>query len=486
MRTMDTECLIFELSSAGRTGVKLPEMDVPEVRPEEALPVDLLRKDIPLPEVAEPDIIRHFVRLSQRNFAIDVGFYPLGSCTMKYNPRVNEDIAAMPGFATLHPEQPVETCQGALQMIYDLQRALAEIGGMDEVTLEPTAGAHGELTGMLVIREYHASRGQTERKAVLVPDSAHGTNPATAARCGFEVRTIPSNERGTVNLGVLKEMLGADVAGVMLTNPNTLGLFEPDIVEILDLVHQAGALSYCDGANMNAILGVARPGDMGFDVMHFNLHKTFSTPHGGGGPGAGPVAVKNFLRDYLPAPLVRKSGDRYEFDYDLKQSIGRIHSFYGNFAVALRAYAYIRTLGPVGLKSVSEAAVLNANYLLACLKHAYPVAYGEKCMHEFVSSAKKYKQQEIRAGDIAKRLLDLGFHAPTVYFPLIVDEALMIEPTETESLETLDFFAKAMLQIEREIAEEPELVRLAPRKMPVTRVDETTAARKPDLKWTGD
>jgi len=480
------EPLVFELSSPGRLGVKLPRSDVPKVEPQDVLPEDMVRRELPLPEVSELDLVRHFVHLSRRNFAIDVGFYPLGSCTMKYNPKVNEEIAALPGFSALHPEQPIETCQGALQVMYELQQALAEIGGMDEVTLEPAAGAQGELTGMLIVRAYHQSRGDTARKVVLVPDSAHGTNPATAARCGFEVRTLPSNDRGTVDVAVLKQMLGADVAGVMLTNPNTLGLFEADILEITSLVHEAGGLTYCDGANLNAILGVARPGDMGFDIMHFNLHKTFSTPHGGGGPGAGPVGVKAFLRRFLPVPVVTKHDEEFALDYNLDHSVGRVHSFYGNFAVALKAYAYIRALGPRGLECVSGGAVLNANYLLSRLKDTYPVPYGSRCMHEFVASAKKYRQRGVKAFDIAKRLLDFGFHAPTIYFPLIVEDALMIEPTETESLETLDAFVDAMIQIDREIANNPEVVTSAPHETPVSRVDEATAARRPDLKWTGD
>lgn len=479
---MSEEPLLYELSSPGRVGCTLPTLDVPE----SPIPDGMERRELDLPEVHEPDIMRHFVHLSQRQFCIDCNFYPLGSCTMKYNPKVNERIASLTGFSAIHPLQPVETVQGALALLHEVETYLAEIGGMDAVTLQPAAGAQGELCGMLIVRSYHRSRGDDQRKIMLVPDSAHGTNPATAARCGFRVSKLKSNPEGTVDLDALKSMLGPDVAGLMLTNPNTLGLFEPHVAEICRLVHDAGGLVYCDGANMNAILGHARPGDLGFDVMHFNLHKTFSTPHGGGGPGAGPVAVKEFLRPFLPLPVIEESGGHFTLSEDRPLTIGRLHSFYGNFLVMVRALAYIRSLGAEGMTEVSENAVLNANYLMAKLKDTYPVPYGRHCMHEFVATAREFRKQGIRALDIAKRLLDYGFHPPTIYFPLIADEALMIEPTETESKETLDAFIAAMLQIAREINEEPETVKSAPHSTPVRRVDEVTAARRPILTCVGD
>ncbi|MCL5103812.1 MAG: aminomethyl-transferring glycine dehydrogenase subunit GcvPB [Armatimonadetes bacterium] len=478
---MKGEPFIYDKSRRGRVGCTLPKVDVQETDLETALPPDAIRADLPLPEVSEPEIVRHFMNLSRRQFSIDTNFYPLGSCTMKYNPKINDRIAALPGFASLHPLQPEETVQGALALIHELEGYLAEIAGMDAVSLQPAAGAQGELAGTKIIRAYHKSRGNDGRNVVIIPDSAHGTNPATAARCGYEVRKLPSNERGTVDVAALKTLLGPDVAGMMLTNPNTLGRFEADVVEICRLVHEAGALMYYDGANMNAILGRSRPGDMGFDVMHFNLHKTFSTPHGGGGPGSGPVAVRELLRPYLPVPIVEKSGDAYSLNYDKPDSIGRMHSFYGNFLVAVRAYAYIRMLGEEGLRQVSDNAVLNANYLMAKLRDKYPVPFDQFCMHEFVASAAEHKNRGVKALDIAKRLLDFGFHAPTVYFPLIVEEALMIEPTETESKETLDAFVEAMLEIDRESVEDVEAVTSAPHNTPVRRVDEVLAARQADL-----
>lgn len=478
------EPLIFELSSKGRTGVLPPHNDVPEADPAQGIPSDMLRDDLPLPEVSEIDVVRHFVRLSQRSFGVDTGFYPLGSCTMKYNPKIDERIANLPGFRALHPLQPEETCQGALRLMHELSMALTEIGGMDAVTLQPAAGALGELTGMLMIRAYHERAGDHSRRTVIIPDSAHGTNPATAARCGFEIAKAPSNSRGTVDTAKLKELLGPHVAGIMLTNPNTLGLFEDEILGIADMAHSCGALMYCDGANMNAILGKCRPGDMGFDVMHFNLHKTFSTPHGGGGPGAGAVGVKEILKPFLPVPTIELADDVYRLDYDHPHSIGRVHSFYGNFGILVRALAYIRAYGPSGLPVVSETAITNANYLLSRIAAAYDIPFGNRCMHEFVASAKRQKDaNRIRALDIAKRIIDFGFHPPTIYFPLIVDEALMIEPVETESLQSIDAFADAMLQIARECADEPDVVRSAPHNAPVTRLDEATAARKPDLRW---
>jgi len=467
-------------------GTTLPEVDVPEISIENALPEGGIRKDLPLPSVSELDVIRHFTHLSERQISVDSSFYPLGSCTMKYNPRVNERISRLPGFTSVHPLQPEETVQGALTLMYELERYLAEIAGMDAVSLQPVAGAQGELAGMMVVRAYHQSREDDARTTVLVPDSSHGTNPATAARVGFQIAKIPSNERGTVDIDALKGMLGPNIAGLMLTNPNTLGLFETDVVKICEMVHDAGALLYCDGANMNAILGKARPGDMCFDVMHFNLHKTFSTPHGGGGPGAGPIAVKDFLKPFLPVPVIEKDGNRYWLNYDKPQSIGRLHSFYGNFLVMVKAFAYIRMLGAEGMREVSENAVLNANYIMSKLKDIYPVPYDRYCMHEFVATAKEHKKRGVKALDIAKRLLDMGFHAPTVYFPLIVEEALMIEPTETESKETLDAFIQAMIEIDRESREDPDMVAHAPYNTPITRVDEVGAARKPKLTCFGE
>lgn len=459
---------------------------MPETSVARNLPEGTVRDILELPEVYELDVARHFMHLSHHQFSIDSQFYPLGSCTMKYNPKVNERIARLPGFAAIHPLAPDEIAQGALGLMYELERYLAEIGGMDAATLQPAAGALGELTGMLMVRAYHQSRQDTARTVVLVPDSAHGTNPATARRCGFDIRKLPSNTSGRVDMEALKSLIGPDVAGLMLTNPNTLGLFETDVVEISHLVHDAGALMYCDGANMNAILGRARPGDMGFDVMHFNLHKTFSTPHGGGGPGAGPVAVKEFLKPFLPIPIIEKTGDGYTLSNDYPQTIGRLHSFYGNFLVMVRAFAYIRSLGTEGIREVSDIAVLNANYLMAKLRDAYPVPYGERCMHEFVSSAKSHRKRGVRALDIAKRLLDYGMHPPTVYFPLIVEEALMVEPTETESKETLDRFIAAMLEIDKESIDDAEKIRNAPHNMPVRRVNETIAARRPILTCFGE
>ncbi len=477
------EPLLFEISKPGRTNDYLPELDVPEA----ALPADFVRDELPLPDVSEIDVIRHFTRLSQLNFSIDTNFYPLGSCTMKYNPKINEETARLPGFAWLHPYQDESTVQGALQLMYELQETLAEIAGLPGVTLEPAAGAHGEFTGMLIIRAYHVHNGDTHRKYVLVPDSAHGTNPATAAMCGYQVVEIPSDERGNLDPAALEAALSDEVAGLMLTNPSTLGLFEEHILEITQLVHEAGGLVYCDGANMNALLGVAKPGELGCDVLHYNLHKTFSTPHGGGGPGAGATAVSEALIPFLPVPVVARNADgSYYLDYDRPLSIGRVRAFYGNFANMVRAYTYIRIQGRAGLEAVSRNAVLNANYLLARLRDAYHLPYDRSCMHEVVLSGKRQAKQGVRTLDIAKRLLDFGFHAPTIYFPLIVEEALMIEPTETESKETLDAFADIMLQIAREAVETPDVVREAPHNTPVSRLDEVTAARHPNLRWTGN
>lgn len=476
--------LIFEISSEGKKGYSLPQLDVEERKIQELIPSKLLRdRDANLPEVSEPEVVRHYTSLSRLNHGVDVGFYPLGSCTMKYNPKINEDVSRLEGFSKVHPYQPEETIQGSLKLLYELNKMLCEITGMDWVTLQPAAGSHGELTGMMIIKAYHKNRGDEGRDKILIPDSAHGTNPSSAAMAGFQVVEIPSNDRGSVDVEALKQMVGQDTAGLMLTNPNTLGLFEEDIIEIAQIVHDAGGLLYYDGANANAIMGKTRPGDMGFDIVHLNLHKTFSTPHGGGGPGAGPVGVVEELVPYLPSPLIQFDGQKYYLDYDRPLSIGKIKSFYGNFGVALKAYAYILTMGPEGLREVAETAVLNANYVMEKLKPYYEISYDRICMHEFVLSAQRQKKKDVSAMDISKRLIDFGFHPPTTYFPLIVKEALMIEPTETESRETLDKFIEVMIQIAREVEEEPDKVQTAPHKAPIGRLDETKAARKPKVRW---
>ena len=477
------EPLIFELSSPGRRAVRLPALDVPPA----PLPDGLVREKLNLPEVSQIDVVRHYVHLSQLNHAIDVGFYPLGSCTMKYNPKINEDVARLPGFARIHPLQDERTVQGALHLMYDLQQYLAEISGFDAVTLQPAAGAHGEYTGLMTIRAYHLSRGDTRRTKVIVPDSAHGTNPATAAMCGYKVVTVRSDKRGNVDLEQLRRLADDETAAMMITNPNTLGLFDEGMSEIVDIIHGCGALLYNDGANFNSILGIVRPGDLGVDVMHFNLHKTFSTPHGGGGPGSGPVGVRADLADFLPTPRVARVDEPDGLTYRFTRpahTFGKIHTFYGNFGMHVRAYTYIRVNGPDGLRQISEDAVLAANYLRARLQAAYLVPYDRTCMHEFVISGLPQRHKGVRTLDIAKRLIDFGIHPPTIYFPLIVEECLLIEPTETESIETLDTFVEAMLQIAREVEEQPEVVRTAPHTAPVTRLDEATAARSPNLRWT--
>jgi glycine dehydrogenase subunit 2 len=444
--------LIFERSAPGRVAYSLPAGDVPETPLEELIPSSYLRREPPaLPEVYEVDVVRHYTALSRRNFGVDNGFYPLGSCTMKYNPKLNEEVARLPGFARIHPYQPESSIQGALELLYTLQRDLAAITGMDRVTLQPAAGAHGEFTGLMLIRAYHESRGETRTK-VIVPDTSHGTNPASATAAGYETLTIPSDARGLVDLEALRAAVGPDTAALMLTNPNTLGLFEERIEEIARIVHDAGGLLYYDGANSNAILGIARPGDMGFDVVHLNLHKTMSTPHGGGGPGAGPVGVKERLAPFLPTPTVERRDDgTYFLDGDRPASIGRVKLYYGNFGILVRAYAYIRSYGPDGLRRVSELAVLNANYLLRRLAPAFDVPFDRICKHEFVLSGKSLKAETgVRTLDVAKRLLDFGYHPPTIYFPINVEECLMIEPTETESKETLDAFADTLLRIVEE------------------------------------
>lgn len=479
------EPLIFDLSAAGRSAVSLPKCDVPEVSVETLIPKDLLRQNEPsLPELSEVDVVRHFTRLSTFNHGVDTGFYPLGSCTMKYNPKVNEMLARLSGFTALHPYQPESMTQGALQLMAELQEDLCELTGMDGFTLQPAAGAHGEMTGILIIKAYHDHRQDTKRKKVIVPDSAHGTNPATAAMAGYEIIQVPSNDRGGVDLEALKKVLNDEVAALMLTNPNTVGLFDENILEITKLVHDVGGLLYYDGANTNAVMGIARPGDMGFDVVHLNLHKTFSTPHGGGGPGSGPVGVKEFLVQFLPKPMVvRKEDGTFTLQEDMPLSIGRVRSFYANFSVVVRAYAYVRSLGGKGLRAASESAVLNANYLMRILKDHYFLPYARICMHEFIITPKNLKSTGVHTLDIAKRLLDYGYHPPTIYFPIIVEEAMMIEPTETESIETLDEFAQVLIKIAEEAQADPELVKNAPYTTLVTRLDEVGAVRKPNLRW---
>jgi glycine dehydrogenase subunit 2 len=459
--------------------------------PQTALPADMLRDELPLPEVSEVDVVRHYVRLSQLNHAIDVGFYPLGSCTMKYNPKVNDAAARLPGFAYAHPYQSIDTVQGNLALIYELQEALKALSGFEAVTLQPSAGAHGEFAGVLVVRAYHLARGDGERNVVLIPDSAHGTNPASTSMCGYKTIEIRSDERGNVDLADLEAHCDDRVAGMMLTNPNTLGLFDENVLEIASLIHDCGGLLYGDGANFNAIMGIVKPAALGFDVMHFNLHKTFSTPHGGGGPGAGPVGVSAHLAEYLPGPVAVKAsegdgepGERFALHWPAR-SVGRMKAFYGNFGVLVRAYTYIRTLGAEGLRAVSEAAVLNANYLRVKLQDVYPLAVDRTCMHEFVlAGPPPDAAEDVHTVDIAKRLMDLGHaHPPTVYFPLIVPEAMMIEPTETESKEVLDQFAADMIQIAKEARTSPDLLHEAPQHTPVRRLDEVRAARKPILRY---
>ncbi|MCM2531681.1 aminomethyl-transferring glycine dehydrogenase subunit GcvPB [Neobacillus pocheonensis] len=478
------QALIFELSTPGRIGYSLPEMDVPELELGSLLPEGYLRVEEPkLPEVSELDIMRHYTALSKRNHGVDSGFYPLGSCTMKYNPKINENVARFNGFAHVHPLQDESSVQGALELLYDLQQHLIEITGMDEVTLQPAAGAQGEWTGLMMIRAYHEANGDLKRTKVIVPDSAHGTNPASATIAGLETITVKSNEDGLVDLEDLRRVVGEDTAALMLTNPNTLGLFEENILELAEIVHNAGGKLYYDGANLNAVLSKARPGDMGFDVVHLNLHKTFTGPHGGGGPGSGPVGVKADLIPFLPKPIIAKRGEEYVFDYDRPQSIGRVKPFYGNFGINVRAYTYIRSMGPDGLKAVTEYAVLNANYMMRRLAEYYDLPFDRHCKHEFVLSGRRQKKLGVRTLDIAKRLLDFGYHPPTIYFPLNVEECIMIEPTETESKETLDSFVDIMIQIAKEAEENPEIVQEAPHTTVVGRMDETTAARKPILRF---
>lgn len=477
------EPLIFEQSVEGRQGYSLPVSDVPDVSPEQVIPREYLRDEVEgFPEVSEVEVVRHFTHLSQWNYGIDSGFFPLGSCTMKYNPKVNEEVALFPGFARLHPHSPHELAQGAIQLMYDLERALCEISGFDRVSLQPAAGAQGELTGMMLIRAYLESQGNP-RKKVLIPDSAHGTNPASCTLCGYDAVPVASGPDGCADPQAIAELMDEEVAAIMITNPNTLGLFERNICEVTKIIHAKGGLVYGDGANLNALLGKARPGDMGIDVMHFNLHKTFSTPHGGGGPGAGPVAIKQHLVPFMPIPTPEYRGGEYVLDVDRPQSIGKIRAFFGNFGVMVRAYAYILAMGAAGLKQAAETAVMNANYLMTRLQDVYHLPYQGVCKHECVFSDKRQNEFDVTTMDIAKRLMDYGFHPPTVYFPLIVHGALMIEPTETESKETLDEFIEAMREIAREAKEDPELLKTAPHRAKVRRLDETTAARKPKLRY---
>jgi glycine dehydrogenase subunit 2 len=473
------EPLIYDLSATGRQALSLPQSDVPP----SPLPDDLIRADLPLPEVSELDVVRHFVRLSQLNHAVDIGFYPLGSCTMKYNPKINEDAARLPGFAFSHPLQHSGLSQGNLALMYELQEWLAEIGGFAGVSLQPAAGAHGELTGILIVRAYHRSRGDAKRTKILIPDSAHGTNPASTAMAGMQVMELKSDGRGNVDLEALRPACDETVAGLMLTNPNTLGLFEEHVREVVDTVHACGGLVYGDGANMNALLGVVRPGDLGIDVLHYNLHKTFSTPHGGGGPGSGPVGVSSQLADFLPGPVVAIVEPETDEQPPLygwvmpPQSIGRVKAFNGHFGMHVRAYVYLRMQGKEGLRAISDHAVLNANYLRVKLRDLYPVPYDRICMHEFVAEGRFDDVPEIRALDIAKRLMDYGMHPPTNYFPLIVHEALMIEPTESENRGSLDCFIEAMKMIADEAHRDPEILKGAPHKTPFGRLDEVQAAR---------
>jgi glycine dehydrogenase subunit 2 len=499
VRCSGAEPVVYELSKPGRQATTLPTLDVPAA---ELPPASILRQELDLPEVSELDLMRHYVRLSQLNWAIDIGFYPLGSCTMKYNPKVNEAAARLPGFARTHPYQDTHTVQGNLLLMYELQEMLKELGGFDGVSLQPSAGAHGELTGVLIMRAYHLDRGDGQRTKIIVPDSAHGTNPATTTMSGLEVIEVPSDSRGNVDLEALQAVCGETVCGLMLTNPNTLGLFEEHLLEVMALIHGCGGLVYGDGANFNALMGIAKPGDLGFDVMHFNLHKTFSTPHGGGGPGSGAVGVGQKLVPFLPGPIVEvrrcaeaecgcgcaEEADEESVCFHLampEKSIGRVKAFYGNFAILVRAYTYMRMLGAEGLRRASEMAVLNANYLKSQVKGVFPVSHDRTHMHEFVVKGIVSEAPDVHALDISKRLIDYGFHPPTNYFPLIVPEALMIEPTETESKETLDAFAAALRSIRDEALTDSETLHQAPHSAPVRRLDEVRAAREPILRWKG-
>ncbi|MEW5806338.1 MAG: aminomethyl-transferring glycine dehydrogenase subunit GcvPB [Acidobacteriota bacterium] len=478
----EREKLLFEISREGKIGYSPLKVDVKWIEPD--VEKEYLREDIKdFPELSEAEIVRHYTRLSQWNYGVDTGFYPLGSCTMKYNPKVNEKLARLDGFVTVHPYQPEKTVQGCLKVIYELERLLSEITGMYRFTLQPAAGAHGELTGMMMIRAYLTKR-KDPRKVVLIPDSAHGTNPSSAHICGYRVEEVKSNDDGCIDLKSLEQKVSKDVAALMLTNPNTLGIFERNIEKVAEILHKEGALLYCDGANLNALVGLSRPGDSGVDVLHLNLHKTFSTPHGGGGPGSGPVGVKEELEPMLPIPVVNFKAGKYSFDCDRSDSIGKVHTFYGNFSILIRAYSYILSLGAEGLKEIARAAVLNANYVRKGLEDLYHLPYKTPTLHEIIFSDKHLEGSGVRTLDIAKRLLDYGFHPPTIYFPLIVKGAIMIEPTESESKEELDGFINAMRSISEEAQRDPELLKNAPYSTPVRRLDEVRAARNPRLRWT--
>jgi glycine dehydrogenase subunit 2 len=476
--------IIFDKSVKGRMGVKLPASQVPSLELSENINTALLR-EIPaeLPEITEPEVVRHFVNLSTKNHHVDKDFYPLGSCTMKYNPKINDVIASMPGFAGLHPDQPEETTQGALQLMYELEQMMKKITGMSRVTLQPSAGSQGEFVGILMMKKYHEKNGEN-RKYIIIPETAHGTNPASVILGGFKTRQVKSDNRGRVDIEDLKSLVDADVAGMMLTQPNTLGLFEDNIEEISSVIHGVGGLMYMDGANLNALVGLARSADMGFDITHINLHKTFSTPHGGGGPGAGPIGVVDKLVPFLPVPMIDKVDDGYTLNFGTDNSIGRIHTFFGNFGILVRAYVYIRMLGEEGLRDMTKMAILNANYLKARLQDKYEVPFSEGTMHEFVASGIKQKERGIKVLDIAKSLLDYGYHAPTIYFPTNIPEAMMIEPTESETKATLDSFADALLEIDERISTDPNSLKDAPITTPVRRLDETKANREPNLRWT--
>lgn len=475
---------LIEISKIGRKAYSLPKLDIEDININDLIEEKNLRKEeLNLPEVSELDIARHYTLLSNKNFGVDTGFYPLGSCTMKYNPKINEDMANNISFTNIHPYQSTNTAQGSLELMYNLSKSLGEITGMDEVTLQPAAGSHGEFTGLMMIKAYHENRGDFKRTKVIVPDSSHGTNPASASMAGFKIVQIESDKNGAVDIEKLKEALDEEVAALMLTNPSTLGLFEKNIKEIAGLVHNIGGLLYYDGANMNAIMGITRPGDMGFDVVHLNLHKTFSTPHGGGGPGSGPVGVKKELIPFLPVPIVEKNENEYVLNYNKPKSIGKVKNFYGNFGVLVKAYSYILTMGKEGLKEASQVAVLNANYLKEKLKEYYYLPIDTVCKHEFVLGGICKGHSEVKTMDIAKRLLDYGYHPPTVYFPLIINEAIMIEPTETENLETLDGFIETMVAIAKEAKENPEIVKNAPYNTIIKRVDEARAVKSPILTW---
>lgn len=481
-QTVPEPKIIFERSRPGRIGCNVPQCDTPEV--DLASILGEMREDLKLPEVSELDLLRHFTNLSHINYGIETGFYPLGSCTMKYNPKINEATARLAGFANLHPLQPVETIPGALEILHGVQSMLCEITGFDSITLQPLAGAHGEMTCLMLVKAYNEARGESNRNIVLVPDSAHGTNPASAARCGYSVKSIPTDANGNTDLAALEAALDSNVAALMLTNPSTLGLFEPNIEKICRMVHEVGGQVFCDGANMNAMVGTTRPGDHGFDCMHLNLHKTFSTPHGGGGPGCGAIGLQSHLEAFLPVPVIRSNGDKLIADYDRPQSIGRVAGFYGQFLMEVRAYTYLRAYGKERMADISRYSVLNANYVRAKLKDVLPPAHDRPCMHECILTAEKYKKEHgVKALDISKRLIDYGYHPPTNYFPLIVPECLMIEPTETESKETLDDFCEAMIAICKEAVENPDLLHDAPTTRIVGRLDETLAVKQLDVKY---